>query len=247
MYPFINLFSVQISTYFLVISVACTIGTIWFLKRAEARLLSRVTAIDLTLVGLAGGFIGARLLHVFWEDPAFYQAHPFAMLEVWNGGFVFYGGVLGMWMAVTLFCVARREPFWFWADVAIIPISLGYAIGRLACFFNGCCYGKVCELPWAVYMQGGLRHPTQLYATFWELMILAVLLKIEPRIRMAGTLFCTWLVLHSLGRVIMEYFRDDNRGPLMYGLTISTWLSLAFGLGGLLCLLLRPGHRRLVS
>lgn len=233
MFPTLSLFSIQISTYFLVISLACIVCTLWFLRRAEKRDLNRVTAIDLTLVCLVGGFIGARALHVLWEEPAFYQQNPLAVLEIWNGGFVFLGGVLGAWVACTIFCVFRGEPFWFWADVAIPCISLGYALGRLGCFLNGCCYGRFCELPWAVAMHGGMRHPTQLYATLWEIAVCVLLLKIEPKVRMAGTLFSTWLVLHAMGRVMMEYFRDDPRGPMLHGLSIGTWMSLAFALAGL--------------
>lgn len=247
MFPQLNIAGLPISTYFLLISIACTVGAIWFLKRSERRNLMRVTAIDLTLATLIGGFVGARLLHVFYEEPIFYRYNPAAIFQVWNGGFVFLGGVLGAWFAATIFCIFRREPFWFWADIAMPPISLGYAIGRLACFFNGCCYGKYCQLPWAVYMHGGGRHPTQLYATFWELILLFVLLRIEPRVRMAGTLFCVWLVGHSLGRVIMEFFRDDDRGPMMYGLSLGTWMSLGLGLFGVAAILMRGGHKRLVS
>lgn len=246
MYPFINFLSIQISTYFLVISFACVVCTFWFLKRSARRNLTRTTAIDLTLACLIGGFAGARLLHVFWEEPAFYQQNPLAVFQIWNGGFVFLGGVIGAWFTCTLFCILRSEPFWFWADVGIPCISLGYAIGRVACFLNGCCYGKYCELPWAIHMHGGLRHPTQLYASLWELAVLTLLLKIEPRVRMSGTLFSVWLVLHALGRVLMEIFRDDPRGPLIYGLSIGTSMSLGLGLAGVLTILLRPGHRRLV-
>ncbi len=232
MYPFIH-FIVPISTYFLVISLACTLAVIWFIKRAEKRNLNRVTAIDFTLACLIGGVLGARLLHVFFEDLPFYREHPMAVFEVWNGGFIYLGGVIGAWAAAGIFCLIKREPFWFWADIAAIPISFGYAIGRLACFLNGCCYGKYCELPWAVYMQGGYRHPTQLYATFSELLILFVLIKIEPKVRMSGSLFGAWLVMHSLGRLLMEHFRDDPRGPAINGLSLGSWMSLALLVGGL--------------
>ncbi len=232
MYPFISLFSIQISTYFLVISLACVVCTLWFLRRAEQRNLIRTTAIDLTLTCLAGGFIGARLLHVLWEEPEFYLQNPAAIFYLWNGGFVFYGGVIGAWLACTIFCILRVEAFWYWADVGVPCISLGYAIGRVACFLNGCCYGRYCELPWAVHMHGGFRHPTQLYASLWEFLICAFLLLIERRTRLAGVLFSTWLVLHSVGRVIMEIFRDDPRGPFMFGASVGTWMSLGLGLVG---------------
>lgn len=246
MHPALHLFGIEISTYFAVISLACVVSSLWFLARAMKRNLNNHTAIDLTICVLVFGFLGARLTHCFYEEPQFYLANPLAILQVWNGGFVFLGGVLGAWFGGVFFCSLRSEPFWFWADTAVVPISFGYALGRVACFFNGCCYGKYCTLPWAVYMQGGSRHPTQLYATLWELFVVAILLNIEPRVRMAGLLFNVWLVLHALGRVMMEYFRDDPRGPLMYGLTLGTWMSLGLGLFGLFNVLLRKGHRRLV-
>ncbi len=246
MHPSLHLFGTQISTYFLVISCVCIFSALWFFKRADKHNLNRHTAIDLTLVILISGFLGARLLHVVWEEPEFYRSNPLAVLQIWNGGFVYLGGVVGAFLGAALFCGFRGEAFWFWADVAVVPISFGYAIGRVACFLNGCCYGKFCTLPWAVYMQGGSRHPTQLYATLWELAVVVLLLKIEPRVRMAGLLFNSWLVLHALGRFVMEYFRDDPRGPAMYGLSLGMWMSLGLGLFGLMNVLLRKGHRRLV-
>jgi phosphatidylglycerol:prolipoprotein diacylglycerol transferase len=232
MYPFIH-FIVPISTYFLVISIACTLATIWFIKRAEKRNLNRLTAIDLTITLLVGGVIGARLFHVFYEEPSFYFDHPLAVFEVWNGGFVYLGGVVGAWIAASIFCQIKREPFWFWADIAVIPISFGYAVGRIACFLNGCCYGKYCELPWAVFMQGGYRHPTQLYASFSEFLIVFILIKLEPKVRLSGSLFGSWMVLHALSRLLMEHFRDDPRGPLTAGLSLGSWMSLALLAGGL--------------
>lgn len=227
MYPEIRLSSsFSISTYFLIISIACTLGALWFIRRAENRKLERVTAIDLTLVCLIAGFISARALHIFYEDFAYYRENPLAVLQVWNGGFVFLGGVLGAWVAGVLFCNIKREPFWFWADTAVPPIAFAYAIGRIACFANGCCYGHECVLPWGVNMEGFVRHPTQLYATFWELGLLAVLLKLEPRFRLSGTLFNIWLLGHAIGRLIMEEFRGDPRGDLILGLTLGSWMSI---------------------
>lgn len=222
------------------------VSSLWFINRARKVSLSSVTAVDLTLTCLISAFVGARLLHVFYESLDYYQGDWLRVLYVWNGGFVFFGGLVGGFLGCTLFCAIRREPFWFWADLAVVPISFGYAVGRLACFFNGCCFGKACDLSWGVYMHGGYRHPTQLYATAYELVILAVLILMESRVRMAGLLFNTWLVLHAGGRVLMEYFRDDPRGDLIWGMSLGTVMSLGLGLFGLLNILLSRGHRRLV-
>ncbi len=234
MYPQLVLFSgVHISTYFLLISIATTIGVLWHIRRAEKMHLSRISAIDFSLVTLAGGFLGARLLHVIHEEPEYYHLNPWAVLHVWNGGFVFFGGLLGALVAALLFCRIRREPFWLWADAAALPLSFTYAIGRIGCFLNGCCYGKPADVPWAVTMHGAPRYPTQLFATAWELLALIGLLWLEPRLKISGVLFNLWLLSHSVGRVVMETFRDDPRGPTFFGVSIGTVLSLMFGMWAL--------------
>ena len=241
MYPYFHIGSLMISTYFLVISLASTIGAIWFLRRTEGKDLSKVVAIDLTLICLLSGFAGARLLHVFYEDPTYYRADPRLILEIWNGGFVFLGGLMGATLGGYVFCRLRKLPFLYMLDLAIIPLSFSYAVGRLACFLNGCCYGRKCELPWAIILNGEPRHPSQLYASFWEFTVLAILIRVEPRLKTAGKLFGFWLVLHSLGRIVMEAFRDDPRGEMIIGQSLGTWLSIVMFCLGLGLVWPKPG------
>ncbi len=232
MYPDISLFNlIHIPTYFLVVSIATTIGCAWFLKLARRQDLSFLMSIDLALVVLISGLLGARLLHVAFEEPAYYKAQPLQILALWNGGFVFFGGFIGALLAGALYCQIRREPFWVWADLVARPAALAYAIGRLGCFLNGCCYGTHCDLPWSVYMQGDFRHPTQLYAALWELMVVLGLSLVTAipgkRLHKPGAMFNIWLVAHAFGRLLMETFRADPRGDLILGMSISTWISAA--------------------
>lgn len=235
--------SFAIPTYYLVVSVSIILGCLWFLKRAIQERMPRLIAIDLTLVVLVAGFIGARLLHVFYEDPTYYYENPWNVLKIWNGGFVYLGGMILAAMAAALFCDLKREPFWMWADLAAPPAAMTYALGRIGCFLNGCCYGRECVLPWAVYMGDAHRHPTQLYATLWELFTVLVLLMIEKltsmqrRHRTPGTIWSVWLIFHGTGRLIMEQFRVDPRGPDLLGSSIGSWLSAGLILMGLALLL----------
>jgi phosphatidylglycerol---prolipoprotein diacylglyceryl transferase len=228
MYPYLTLGTTAVSTYFLVISLAVTLGCLWFIHRAGQRGLQKVAAIDMAMVCLVGGFVGARLLHVIWEEPLLYRANPRLIYQVWNGGFVFYGGVIGAFIATSFFANLRKEPFWLWADLAAPAISLTYFFGRIACFLNGCCYGKYCQLSWAI----GGRHPTQLYAAFWELGVLALVLYFDKRSRQVGQVFGIWLFGHALGRAVMELYRDDPRGDLIYGVSLGSIISLALGIFG---------------
>lgn len=219
-------FVADISTYFLTISFGVTLSVLWFIRLAEDRHLARVVAIDISLAVLIGGFLGARLMHIFYEDPAIYKAEPILVLQVWNGGFVFLGGVIGAFLSTAVMCRIKGEPFWFWADVATLPISLSYMIGRLGCFLNGCCYGKPAEVPWAIAMNGADRHPTQLYTSAWELFVFTMLFFARSKMRVSGYLFNSWIIAHSAGRIIIEAFRDDARGDLIFGVSISTAISV---------------------
>lgn len=215
-----------LSTYFLVISLAVTVCVLWFIRRAESKNLARVTAIDLALAVLVGGFIGARALHIIYEDWDIYAADPLAVFKVWNGGFVYLGGLVGAMIATVLVCRFKQEPFWFWADIATPPIALGYTFGRVACFLNGCCYGKISAVPWAIMISGGPRHPTQLYASLWDGILTLLLLKFEPKVKTSGVLFNSWLAGHCVGRIIMELFRADPRGSLVLGYSLGTAMSV---------------------
>lgn len=176
---------------------------------------------------MISAFVGARLFHVLYENPEIYLQNPWAIFYFWNGGFVFYGGALLVALTGWIFFRKRtKEPLAYF-DLFTPVASLGYVIGRWACYLAGCCYGRYCSLPWAV--KG--RHPTQLYASFWELGVLLILLGLEKKNQPKGRIFFLWILLHAIGRILMESFRDDFRGAEP-GLSISAWISLALIVAG---------------
>jgi phosphatidylglycerol---prolipoprotein diacylglyceryl transferase len=218
------------------ISLAYCIGVIWISKRARDRGMDYKLSLDLALLFMIGSLVGARLLHVIYERPDIYMEDPLRVFEIWKGGFVYYGGAI----AATLFCYLlvwrRKENFLVWADLFTPLFPFGYGLGRLGCFFAGCCYGRECDLPWAVHFPEGVEapahvglHPTQLYAVAWEWSLFAVILFLEKKSnrRAPGFLFFSWLIGHGLGRIMMEYFRGDFRGATPLGISVSTWISAA--------------------
>ena len=126
-----------------------------------------------------------------------------------------------------------------WMDFFTPIISLGYALGRIGCFLAGCCYGEPSSVPWAVTFSTDVAapantplHPTQLYLSVSEFIILALVLFIEKKkIFPKGGLFCFWLLLHSMSRLIIEPFRGDFRGEVFLSLSLSSWISLVFVIG----------------
>lgn len=237
MFPTVSISTtLAIPTYFVLITIACIIALFWTQKRASLLDLSVKNALDLCLICFVSGFIGGRLFHILYESPEYYLENPLKVFSFWEGGFVYYGGFISALICCLIFIIRTDAKNWKnYFDLAAPILSLSYIIGRSACFFAGCCYGKACDLPWAI---NGL-HPTQLYAVFSELLVLGLILWIEKanlkngnnlntkksESLLPGDLFLLWTIGHSIGRIFMEAFRDDFRG-LIYYLSISTWISL---------------------
>ena len=244
MFPTLHLTSsVMIPTYYVVISLTVVLSLLWIVRRSEKLQLSLPRSLDLSLLIMVFGFIGGRLLHVFYESFDYYREDFWRIFYFWDGGFVYYGGAILAAIAGLAYLQRRaRHDRGRYLDMLAPVMSFAYALGRSACLLAGCCYGKYCDLPWAI--EG--RHPTQLYAIAWELGVLCILLGFEKGRRLpsapfkaAGQLFYLWLVLHGIGRLIMESFRDDFRGPTL-GLSVSSWISIAIVILGLILLSKKP-------
>ena len=96
---------------------------------------------------VVGGLLGSRLLHFTMAEPAKFFSHPLVFFDLGQGGFAFYGGVIGGTLAGAIFALVRRMPPWKIADIAAPSIMLGLSIGRVGCFLAGCCHGRVVGKP----------------------------------------------------------------------------------------------------
>ena len=234
--PLMRVGQVEIQSYFLVISVTLIICISWLTRRSSQLRLKRNDALDIAVFAMISGFLGSRLLHVFFEEPLYYWRDPIRVFHIERGGFVWFGGLIAGIFGGLIWVRFRKLNLATWLDVFAPILAFGYAMGRMACLLTGCCYGRVCELSSGF----SFRYPTQAFAVIWELLVLAFLLTLEAKNRKnsthgsfssyawPGCLFWGWVLLHSLGRIAMEAFRDDDRGPLFMGLSLSTFLSFLF-------------------
>jgi phosphatidylglycerol:prolipoprotein diacylglycerol transferase len=146
------------------------------------------------------------------------------------------------------------------ADIAALAIPLGHFFGRLGCFFAGCCYGKSCDLPWAVEFTNPHAlaplnlaiHPTQLYSAAANLAIFAVLTAISKKHEKGkkkhfdGQLFLYYVLFYGVARFVIEIFRGDERGTFPAGLlSVSQTMGLAAAAVSLAILIWLSGkHKR---
>ncbi len=165
---------------------------------------------------IIGGLVGGRFLHVatYWQES--FAGHPWTeIFMVQKGGLVFYGGFIGAVLAGVLYCRLRKIALWKLADVLAPSIALGYVFGRLGCVMTGCCYGRACDLPWAIkYPQGhevaGVPvHPSQVYDSLLNLGLYAGLAWLYRRRKFDGQVFAFYLIGYAFSRTFVEMFRGD--------------------------------------
>jgi len=135
-----------------------------------------------------------------------------------QGGAVSFGGLLVATIAMVVHTRRSDVPLLRWADCVAPPVVLAMAIGRIGCFFNGCCYGRTCDLPWAVAYHGSLVHPTQLYECLACFALATVLLRIVPG---KGTSAGWSLVGYAVWRFFNETLRGDYDVRLGVGFSLS--------------------------
>jgi len=237
MKPLLDFGFIQIPTFYLIISLTATFVLLLIHKQTENyRVNDRKFIFDLVIIIMIAGFLGARIFHIIYEELDFYMTFPLEMFKFWKGGFVYFGGFITALFCSFIFITHRKQNFWTWADFLTPYVGLSYAFGRIGCFFEGCCYGQFCELPWAIQH----KHPTQLYMFFAEVLLLIFLIKFKTwallnkgyfysRIfKFEGSFFLFWLFGHGLNRFIIEFWRNDDRGALLLDHSISQWFSFCF-------------------
>jgi len=173
---------------------------------------------NLFLIVVVASILGSRLFHVIFEEPAYYFAHPEKIIAVWEGGYTLYGAMLASILGVFLYCRRRRLSFFHFGDIAAPSTAIGIFLGRLGCFFAGCCWGKPTHSFLGVRFTHPLTfcelkntplHPSQLYEAVGCLLIFFYLEWRFKNRKYPGQILLEGLVSYSVLRFIVEVFRGD--------------------------------------
>jgi phosphatidylglycerol:prolipoprotein diacylglycerol transferase len=225
---------ISIFTYGFFIAVGFLAGIYLATKEAKRVGEDHEKIMDLCFYILIAAILGSRLFYVA-TSPEIFLKDPFEILKIWNGGLVFYGGFIAALVTGVIYLKVKNIPVWKTADIMAPSVALAHFFGRIGCFFAGCCYGKYCDLPWAVTFNhpdslaptGIPLHPTQLYESLGNLAIFLFLFFFRKYKKHDGQIFWMYVLLYGITRIIIETFRADFRGEFFYGV-----LSISQVVGG---------------
>lgn len=207
--------------------------------------------LDITLVSVPAGIIGARLYHIITTPERFFgpDGDWAEMFRIWNGGLGIWGGVLFGALAAWAWCRHKHYPMALLADAIAPGLLVAQAVGRLGNWFNQELYGAPTTLPWGLKLNmegtaighseqcydgatcpsGTLFHPTFLYEMIWNLIGAAIIVYIGSKAMKklkAGSLFAVYIMWYTLGRTWVESLRIDYAHEFL-GVRINVWVSMA--------------------
>jgi phosphatidylglycerol:prolipoprotein diacylglycerol transferase len=191
-----------------------------------------------------GVVLGGRLGYILFYQPSRYIENPMMILQVWNGGMSFHGGMLGVVVALILYTRQQEIPLLGFADRLAIVVPMGLGLGRCANFINGELWGRPApaDLPWAMIFPRAPdslpRHPSQIYEALMEGLLLFTVMWLLGRRESVrarfGLLTGVFLIGYGIARSIGELFRepDDFLGYLWKGATMGQLLSIPLIVAG---------------
>ncbi len=217
-----------IYSYGVLVALGFAAGITWAYFDARRQGIDPNKILDLAFYLVLSAIIGARLFYVLIEYRD-YLKDPLRALKIWEGGLVFYGGLILAGLTGAWYILHHRLPHWLVMDIFAPGIALGHAIGRIGCFCAGCCYGKVCHCSFGLVFKdpkslarlGIPLYPTQLISSAMLFIIFFILIFVERRKKFDGQVFWSYVLIYAIARFGIEFLRGDPRGFTIPGL-IST-------------------------
>ena len=228
-----EIFGFEITIYGVLIAVGMLLGIFFVVLEARRNHEEPDAYLDLAIITLITGVIGARLLYAAFSW-SLYKNDPGQILNVRSGGMLFYGGLLGGVLGGIVYCRIRKKSFWKMADLACMGILIGQIIGKWGSFFNRESFGEYVDnirsmlLPLTAVRAGEvtttmrenlqmvdgvsciLVQPLFLYESLWCLLVLMLLMMHLRRRVFQGEIFLRYLAGYGLGRFVIQWMRTDK-------------------------------------
>lgn len=229
-----DLFSIgpiTIHGYGFMIGLGVVVAVLVSMYRAKKKGLDQETILDIAIISVITGFLGAKLLFIIVEWKALLE-NPKQVLGA--SGFVVYGGIIAAVIADMIYFKIKKLNPWEYVDLCIPQVAVAQGIGRIGCFLAGCCYGAPTNLPIGVifpnhvmpaHLQGVKVLPTQLFSSAGDLVIAGILYLLTGKAKHKGDIGAFYMILYGVGRFAIEFFRSDYRGNVGF-LSTSQFISI---------------------
>jgi len=204
-----SLFGLDIMWYGVLIGAGMLIGATLMYKRAPRYGIRQDRIIDILIISIPLGIVGARLYYVAFN----WNVYAFDFLKIINvreGGLAIHGGLILGFLAAGIVCDRQRVGKLNFFDLAVPSIALAQAIGRWGNYFNAEAHGGPTNLPWAIPVGEQMVHPTFLYESIWCFLLFLLLIFIGNRRKFEGQAVFLYGMLYSLERFFVEFLRTDS-------------------------------------
>lgn len=253
MFPYINIFGKQLSTYSIMFLIGALLSGFLACKQIKKKGYNDYYMIVLLLIASIGVFIGGHLLYSITNINKLYLfiIHIgntpdvktfFGAISDIFGGSVFYGGLIGGMIAGAIYIKKKKLPFNIFSDIVATIIPLFHFFGRIGCFLVGCCYGVESHIGFT-YQHSLIesanhvnRFPIQLVEASYNLCLFIILYSLYKKNKLTGKLLGLYLVLYPIGRFIFEFFRGDEYRGFLFGLSTSQIISILLFIFGIFLL-----------
>ena len=204
---------ITIYTYGVMVALGIFFGSLILVRLGEREGIRREDIVDTAFWSVVAGFIGARLFFFIYNPE--YLKPWYRIFYIWEGGLVWYGGVVFGALTAVYFIRKRKIPVWKFADVVSIALSVGLGFGRIGCTMAGCCYGKVCHAPFAIVFTNPRSAaplnvplwPTEPVSSAANFLIALILYLLYRRRKVPGEIFGFYLILYGIFRFLIEFVR----------------------------------------
>jgi len=213
-----------IYAYGLMLVVAFFVSCALACRQAKKENINPDTVLDMAFVAFVSGIVGARLFYVI-ENLGYYSKNLAEIIMLQHGGLSWFGGlILGGSLGIA-YLKYKRLPIFKIVDLIAPFVALAQSIGRIGCLLNGCCFGKISEYGIYFPVQKLVLIPTQLYSSLLLILIFIILRFLQDKPHKEGSIFFSYLLLYSLKRFFVEFWRADNE-IILLGLTLFQILSV---------------------
>ena len=228
--------SLEIRFYGVLVALGMLFGLLICCRLAKKRGFKSDDIWVLALFVLPLAILGARIYYCVFYD------HSYTFLEfwrIWDGGIAVYGAIIGGAIGVALYCLIFKKNFLALADIVVVGVALGQAIGRIGCYFGHCCYGaevlndNLKFFPLSIIHDGKWHLATFFYESVWDLINMAILLVVLNKSKINGTNLGVYMLWYGIGRGWIEGLRGDSLFIGSSGIRVSQLISLIIAVAGL--------------